>query len=84
MLPSSGAMQLRIHGPRRVLPASACTMANSTCPNPMPPHSTGMWGSQRPASFASSRSARMVTRYSRRDVTLPSSSKSLIRGCTVS
>ena len=55
MLPSSGAMQLRIHGPRRVLAASACTMASSTWPRPMPPHSLGMCGSQRPSAWALAR-----------------------------
>ena len=71
MLPSSGAMQLRIQGPRRVLPASACTMASATWPSPMPPHSVGMWGSHSPARLASSRSSTIVIRYSRRERHLP-------------
>ena len=52
MLPSSGAWQLKTHGPRRDLAASACTIASCTWPRPMPPHSAGMWGSQIPASRA--------------------------------
>src|SRR6266508_1326279 len=53
MLPSSGAWQFRTNGPKPDLAASACTIASSTWPNPIPPNSSGMWGSQRPASFAS-------------------------------
>jgi len=60
MLPSSGAMQLRTQGPTRVLADSACTMARATWPRPMPPHSSGMWGSQRPASLALPRSPMRV------------------------
>src|ERR1700751_2957337 len=50
----------------------------------MPPHSFGMWGNHRPSRLASSRSSRMVVRYSRRWVTRPSSSNPLTRGTTVS
>ena len=59
MLPSSGAWQFMTHGPRRVLAASAWTMASSTWPSPMPPHSSGMWGSHRPSSRALARMSRM-------------------------
>ncbi|GAA3672596.1 hypothetical protein GCM10022224_041090 [Nonomuraea antimicrobica] len=62
MLPSSGAWQLSTHGPMRVLAASDCTMASSTCPRPMPPHSFGMWGSHRPCALARERRWKIVRR----------------------
>ncbi len=62
MLPSSGAWQLSTHGPMRVLAASDCTMASSTCPRPMPPHSFGMCGSQSPSALASERRRKIVRR----------------------
>ena len=62
MLPSSGALQLSTQGPSRVLAASDCTMASSTCPRPMPPHSSGMCGSHSPSALARSRSAKMPRR----------------------
>ena len=52
MLPSSGAEQLKTHGPTRVLADSACTIAKATWPSPIPPHSFGMCGSHSPASTA--------------------------------
>ena len=55
MLPSSGAWQLSTHGPRRVRAASACTIASSTWPSPIPPHSGGMCGSHSPWAKASLR-----------------------------
>ena len=84
MLPSSGAWQLRIQGPRRVLAASDCTMARSTWPRPMPPHSFGMWGSQRPSALACSRSPKMIFRYSLRDTARSSSPNPETAGMTVS
>ena len=52
MLPSSGAWQLSTNGPYEALAASACTIASSTWPRPMPPHSFGICGSHSPASLA--------------------------------
>ena len=53
MLPSSGACALMANGPKLARAASACTIASSTWPSPIPPHSWGMWGSQIPRSLRS-------------------------------
>ena len=52
MLPSSGAWQFNTNGPYDAFAASACTIASSTWPSPMPPHSVGICGSHSPASLA--------------------------------
>src|SRR5688572_329085 len=84
MLPSSGAMQFSTKGPNEVLAASACTIASSTWPSPMPPHSSGMWGSQSPASWAFSRMAKRIWMYSIRASTRSSPPISSSPGFTTS
>ena len=66
MLPSSGAWAFSANGPMRVLPASADTLAMATCPNPMPPHSLGMWGSHNPHSWAAPRMSMIARTQSSR------------------
>ena len=59
MLPSSGAWQLRTKAPMPDRPTSAETAAMAVGPSPIPPHSSGMWGSHSPSDFARSRSLTM-------------------------
>ena len=73
MLPSSGAWALMTNGPMPVRPASAETNAIATAPRPMPSHSAGRCGFQRPSPFAFSRRPTIVRTYSPRSAPFDSS-----------